>query len=262
MPISERYIDPSDPEYLASQLRATPPLPRKHTKPNEMPAAYAALSPRRDLLPLRARRDQDLRMVANVDHEIEQNNARMDRARSTLERTASWSAEAEALTEKIRKAEIRAFLAETEPASTEAQDQLSLLLKLIADAEATRVIELLKTKNEELRARRGKLQQNLARSTEDWLRAKHANLVEDFRRRLHDLHDGLAAIIAVEEHPDFNRHDPKQGWNLVAHLGGAVRYDSPFRPAWFNVAQVSVFPGFAAATGALHAELFDEEVGL
>ncbi|MGR9169644.1 hypothetical protein [Rhizobium sp. KDH_Rht_773_N] len=268
MPISERFIDPSDPEYLAGQLRPTPPSPlRGNFKPNEMPTAYTPGAPKHDLLPLRARREQDLRMLANVDSEIAQNNARIDRASSTLQRSANWSAEADALEAKIEKVNIRAFLAETQAAMTEEQERLSLLRKVIADSEkecqtAVRVIEILEAKSEELQARRQKLQRNLARSTENWLRAKHANLVEDFRHRLHDLHDGLAAIIAVEEHADFNKHDPRHGWNLLTRFGEAIRFDSPLRPSWFNVSQKVAFPGFAAATAALHAELFDEETGL
>ncbi|MBB3164684.1 chromosome segregation ATPase [Rhizobium laguerreae] len=206
-------------------------------------------------------------MIANVDHEIAQNKARLDRASSTLQRTASWSAEAEALQEKIKKADVRAFLAETEAATTEAHERLSLLRKVIADSEkecetATRVIELLQTKQIELNERRKKLQAAATLSTEKWLRAKHAHVIDDFRHRLHDLHDGLAAIIAVEEHPDFNKYDPKHGQNLLARFGEAIRFDSPLRPLWFNVSQTAAFPGFAAATGALHAELFDEESGL
>ncbi|WP_132658329.1 hypothetical protein [Rhizobium sp. BK418] len=268
MPISERHIDPTDPEYLAGQMRPTPPSPsRGNFRPNEMPTSYTPLAPERDLLSLRARREQDSRMVANVDSEIAQNNTRIDRASSTLQRSANWSAEADALEAKIETGHVRAFLSETEAAMTEEHERLSLLRKVIADSDkecrtAARVIELLEAKNKELQVRREKLQQNLARSTENWLRAKHANVVENFRHRLHDLHDGLAAIIAVEEHPDFNKHDPKHGWNLLTRFSEAVRFDSPLRPAWLNVTKKAAFPGFAAATGALHAELFDEEAGL
>ncbi|MGZ2381770.1 hypothetical protein [Rhizobium brockwellii] len=268
MTVSQRYIDPSDPEYLADQMRPTPlSHSRGNSKPNEMPKSYVPVAPGPDKLPLQARREQTLRMIANVDHESSQILARLDRARSTLQRQAKFSAEADSLEAKIKKADVRAFISETEPTNQEDKKHLAMLRELIAGAEkecqtAAGVLELLQAESEKIDARREKLNGELAKATESWLRAHHAHLLDNFRHRLHDLHDGLAAIIAVEAHPDFNKHDPKHGWNLLAAFGGAIRFDSPLRPLWFNVSQVAAFPGFAAAREALSAELFDEEVGL
>ncbi|MGO7673856.1 hypothetical protein ACC817_28695 [Rhizobium ruizarguesonis] len=268
MTVSQRYMDASDPEYLAHQMRPTPLSPsRGNPQPNEMPTSYTPLAPSPDLLPLRAVRDQDLRKIANLDHEIDLVTKRMDRARATLQRRDKFTNEADEIQARVKRAEIRAFISETEPTNLDDQKQLAVLRALIADAEkecqtAASVLELLQSKLDELNGRRQKLNVNAALSTEKWLRAKHAHLIDDFRHRLHDLHNGLAAIIALEEHPHFNKHDPKHGWNLLTRFGEAIRFDSPLRPLWFNVSQKATFPGFAAASGALHAELFDEEAGL
>jgi len=255
--ITETKVDYPDP--LLKQ-RAMP-LPSTKRRP-ERSTTYAPLQTPPDIEPLQAVRLQVLRNITNVTDKMNAIVERMDALREDVHVFETLQAERDQLREQLRNSRAKAVAIgkEFDDAPTvERIDKLTVNITARAkNAESARgAIQILQSKRDQHNAVLANLNQELGNANAAWLRARHKALTEQFRLELHLLHRTLAKLLAVEG-SDFYR-GTDEAYDFLEKITLGVRYDSPFRPDWFNTGERRAFPGFSAAAAALDAELRAEE---
>ena len=229
-------------------------------QPNEMPRTYSPLAPLARLAPLLAQVTQRQRTLANLDHQSEQNDNSIRRAESFIKRCDLVRSAINDKEEQHLSLRAQSLLAEENKDLSALEAEISELRFTLAEREkeaeaALKAIDTLEFKAGDLGERRSIAVSHLEKALEAWLLAKQQRLLDDVRRKLHDLHSDFAAILAIEEHTGFHRHNPRYALRYSEALGQSLRYDSPIRPVWFGVTRRSMFPGFSSAVEALDAEI-------
>jgi len=218
---------------------------------------YVPLKGPIDKTPFESMSAQILRSIENAANEdaemVERMNALADDVRTVQQLTSQRDRIQTALDE----AEANAVVDDTVFDGTAHREKIKRLsdeirIKGKRAGAAKGALAILQGKRDDLSEKTTKLRAELDRTNQQWMEARHAELIEQFRFEMHGLHSIVAQIIAIEQTGSFRF---EKGWDLVERMGAALRYDSPFRPDWFSVGKRREFPGFAAAFSALKAEL-------
>ncbi|XAZ24019.1 hypothetical protein LVY75_12390 [Sinorhizobium sp. B11] len=253
MAISETFVD------------HPAPLPKPQPfalakEPNEMPRSFVpARLP--DLAPIQARREQMMRMIANLDHERDQYGAKIARAAKTLQDRDNRLEEIDETKAKITEAEaLNIINASSSVDLDQLKEALSALQEQVSASErdcaaANRAIDIIREKVDEIESKKATIKLRLKSATRDWLIARRLHRYDAIRYHFHQLYDEMAALLAIENHSGFDHNDTPMGLRFIESFRSAVRFDSPIRPTWFNVVTSKEFPGFAEACQQLASEM-------
>lgn len=202
--------------------------------------------------------------------ELEAQQVRIDRkaeaAHADIQLRSEAQRQCDILTAEISKIRVLAFVnddgadvRELEKKLVEATKQLKAASTEADPAEhAIKILAAKSLKNADLM---NALKKDLVEAERKWLKARQDILFEEFRGRFDQLHDTVAALLALEVHPSFDGPNSwtmvRPGSDLLGRLASALPYNGPrnYTPAWVHENNRFKFPGFEAAQEKLAEEL-------
>lgn len=190
--------------------------------------------------------------------------AKLEAARAEIALRDELQHHCNVLSGKINKAKAIAFVESSTAVlgSLEAQlrEGTRALTKAESEAEsAEAAIAILNEKAEKNSKIVAALEADLIEAEKRWLRKKQDVLFEEFRARMHTLHDTVAMLIAVESHRSFHANSSvflvQPARNFLRNLSMGFPYKGSYTPDWVHSHSFTDFPGLGSATDNLADQL-------
>jgi hypothetical protein len=228
----------------------------------ERPTEYSPLQVVPDSGPLQSVRRQILRSIDNALNDDSEYASRMDDLnvdiRAFDQLTKQCANAKDALADAQANAVADDIDLDEEPYRKEiARISRELKEKGKRGESAKGALKILQAKRDELKIKLSDLNSELARADEKWLRARHSQIAEEVRSSFHDLHQQISLLLAMEASVNFVGHE--WAWYAVQQLRSGLSHENPLRPDWLNAHDRRSFPGFAASSAALKAEMSGED---